>query len=262
MPLFGIFLLAVIVALPIAWLISEFRGGRALRILLGVLAMGIGMLCAWALNSVLTRFNYNAWYGGATGDLISTSLQQIEDGQLDRVLTVWRALNQQYQPTYENRARYRELVEEATRRMRGVTPIEPDSTWDAHTFGTKTWTGHWEDGHGYWIVINDVGQPLDIVQSGQPRAKVHSVSISPDFTVLKFKEGEQWLHTLTLKNKYEAIYEWFDLKDAKVWDTRAIHKLINASEEQKKMTQRNPGLKVGFPAQLETNRAVPGNTPR
>ena len=237
----GLFLLAVIVALPIAWLISEFRSGRALRISLGVLALGIGMLCSWALSSVLTRFNYNAWYGSATGDLISTSLQQIEDGHLDRVLKVWRGLDQQYRPTYENRARYRELVDEATSRMRAEAPIESGSSWDASAFRAETWTGHWDDGYGYWIVINDVGQPFDIIQSGQPRAEVHSVSVSPDFTVLKFKEGEQWLHTLTLKNKYEASYEWFDLKEGKVWETRPIYRLIRASEEQKQMTQRNTG---------------------
>ena len=235
----GFFLLAVIVALPIAWLISEFRGGRAFRILLGVLALGIGMFCTWAASSVLTKFNYNAWYGGATDDLISTSLQQIEDGHLDRVLKVWRGLDQQYQPTYENRARYRELVEEATRHMRGETSIEPGSSWDASIFSAKTWTGHWDDGYGYWIVINDIGRPFDVVQSGQPRAEVHSISVSPDFTVLKFKEGEQWLHTLTLKNKYEASYEWFDLKEGKVWQTRPIYRLIRATEEQKQMTQRN-----------------------
>ncbi len=160
--------------------------------------------CIWALSSVLTRFNYNAWYGGATGDLISTSLQQIEDGHLDRVLKVWRGLDQQYRPTYENRAHYNDLVKEATARMRGDVAIEVGSAWDASVFRSETWLGHWEDGYGYWIVINDIGRPFDVLQSGQPRAKVHDVSVSPDFRVLKFKEGDQWQHTLTLKNKYEV----------------------------------------------------------
>jgi hypothetical protein len=262
MPPSGFFLLVIIIALPVTWLVSEFRGGRALRISLGALALGIGVFCSWSLSSVLTKYSYNARYGSATGDLIKTSLQQIEDGHLERVLTVWRGLNQQYQPTYENRARYQELVEEATRRMRGDVPIETGSSWDVSAFNTETWTGHWDDGYGYWIVINDVGQPFDIVQSGQPRAAVHSVSVSPDFTVLKFKEGEQWLHTLTLKNKYEASYEWFDLKAGKVWETRPIYKLIGASEEQKRMTQRNEGATGDLPVQSNTNRASIGDSPR
>ena len=251
---FGFFLIAIIIALPIAWLVSEFRGNRALRITLGILAIGMMSTCIWALSSVLTRFNYNAWYGGATGDLISTSLQQIEDGHLDRVLKVWRGLDQQYRPTYENRAGYRELVEEATARMRGETSIEVGSAWDASVFKSETWLGHWVDGFGYWIVINDVGRPFDIVQSGQPRAKVHDVSLSPDSRVLKFKEGDQWLHTLTLKNKYEATYEWFDLQKATVWETRPVCKLIRATEEQKAMTQQDGAANGRQPIRSETNR--------
>jgi hypothetical protein len=233
----GFLLIGIIIALPIAWLGSEFRGSRALRISLGILAIGVVATCIWALSSVLTRFNYNAWYGSATDDLISTSLQQIEDGHLERVLKLWRGLDQQYRPTYENRAHYNELVREATARMRGATPIEVGSGWDASVFKAETWLGHWEDGFGYWIVINDIGRPFDVLQSGQPRAKVHDVSISPDFRVLKFQEGAQWLHTLTLKNKYEASYEWFDLQKGTVWETRPVYKLIRASDEQKAMTQ-------------------------
>jgi hypothetical protein len=250
----GFLLIAIIVALPLAWLASEFRGGRTLRIILGILAIGVMATCIWALSTVVTRFNYNAWYGGATADLISTSLQQIEDGHLERVLKVWRGLDQQYHPTYENRARYRELVEEATRRMRGDMPTESGSPWEASVFRPETWLGHWEDGYGYWIVINDIGQPFDIVQSGQPRSRVHSVSVSPDFTVLKFKEGDQWLHTLTLNNKYEASCEWFDLEKGTVSETRPVYKLIRASDEQKRMTQPEGGANGSQPIRSETNR--------
>lgn len=70
------------------------------------------------------RFNYNAWYGGATHDLIRTSVLQIEDGHLERVLKVWRGLDEQYHPTYENRANYNVLVEEATKRMTDDVPAE------------------------------------------------------------------------------------------------------------------------------------------
>jgi hypothetical protein len=257
----GILLIAIMIALPIAWLASESRGSRALRISLGILAGGVLATCIWALSSVLTRFNYNAWYGGATGELISTSLQQIEDGHLDRVLKVWRGLDQQYRPTYENRAHYNELVEEATARMRDDTPIEFGSAWDASVFSSKTWLGHWEDESGYWIVINDIGRPFDVLQSGQPRAKVHDVSVSPDFRVLKFKEGDQWLHTLTLMNKYEASYEWFDLQKGKVWKARPVYKLIRASDEQKAMTQQVGAANRSQPIRSETNRtsAAPGS---
>jgi hypothetical protein len=224
-------LIAIIICLPIAWLISEVRGSRTLRITLGVLAIGVTATCIWALSAVVTRFNYNAWYGGATGNLIRTSLAQIEDGHFDRVLEVWRELDQQYQPSYENRANYQGLVEEATQRMRGDVPIEAGSPWDASVFRLDTWVGHWEDGYGYWIVISDLGRPFDIVRSGDPPTKMHSVTVSQDFTVLKFKEGAQWSHTVTLTNKYEASHEWFDLQKGSVLETRPIYKLIRAGAQ-------------------------------
>ncbi len=252
---FGFLLIAVMVALPIAWLVSEFRGGRPLRICLGILAIGLMATCTWAVSSVLTRFNYNAWYGGATGDLINTSIQQIEDGHLDRVLKVWRGLDQQYRPTYENRAHYDELIKEANARMRDDDTVQVGSAWEVSTFSAETWLGHWSDDHGYWIVINDIGRPFDVLQSGQPRAKVHDVSVSPDFRVLKFKEGDQWQHTLTLKNKYEGDYEWFNLQERTLWQTRPVYKLIRASEEQKAITQKDGPANRSQPIRAETNRS-------
>ncbi|HPC61890.1 MAG TPA: hypothetical protein PKX23_14600 [Verrucomicrobiota bacterium] len=234
----GFLLVAAILAVPIAWLVAEFRGNRPLRITLGLLSLFLVGLCVWGLCSLLTRFNYNAWYGGATGDLIKTSIHQIEDGHLDRVLKVWRGLDQQYQPTYENRAHYNELVEQANRLMSGEQPIEPRSAWDTSAFKSETWVGHWEDDNGYWLVVNDVGRPFDVVRSGDPPTKMQSVSVSPDYTVLKFKEGEQWSHTLKLCNKYEATHEWFDVAKGSIWKTDTMHKLIRAAEEQKKMTQQ------------------------
>lgn len=101
MSLIATLLVTAIIGLPIAWLIAEFRGSRSLRILLGILSLGVVSVCLWGLSGLLIRFNYNAYYGGATGALIGTSVHEIEDGHQDRVLKIWRALGQQYRPTYE-----------------------------------------------------------------------------------------------------------------------------------------------------------------
>jgi hypothetical protein len=226
----GFLLLTIIVALPIAWLVAEFRGSRRLRIILGILAIALTTFCVSALYNMLTRFNYNAWYGCATKDLIDASLVQIEDGNLDRVLQVWRGLNAQYQPTYENRAGYLELAADATARIRGDVTITPGSQWDAPVFGRVTWVGHWENDTGYWIVINDLGPSLTIWRSGDPPTRMQAPSVSDDFRVLKFEEDGRWRHTLSLKNKYEASHEWFDLKTQAVWQTEPMYKLRRATE--------------------------------
>ena len=85
-------------------------------------------------------------------------------------------------------------------------------------------------------------------------SKAHDVSISPDFRILKFKEGDQWRHTLTLKNKYEADHEWVDLPKGTIRGTRPMHRLIRASEEQKALTQQGGPTNRSELIPAETNR--------
>lgn len=235
----GLFLVfVIIVGLPIGWFISEFRSSRPLRITLGILAI----LCSFgvaALVGMLSELNYNAWYGAATEDLINTIVEEIEDGQLDRVMTVLRSINRQYQPTYEEGPdNYLSLAADATSRMRGDTEIEQGSLWDATTFDHSTWLGHWESDIGYWIVIDDDISTYDIERSGYPRLKMNSVVLSDDCKVLTFNEEARWRHTLTLINKYEAKHEWFDIEKNTVWETDYLHKLIRSSQEQRIMTKQ------------------------
>ncbi len=241
MTLPAMLILFAVIGLPVAWLVAEVRGKRPARITLGVLAI----LCSFGVAVIigmLSELNYNAWYGGATKDLIDTTVTQIEDGQFDRVMTVLRSLNRQYRPTYENRANYRELVEDATARMKGDAEISNGGPWDAPPFEHATWVGHWENDTGFWIVINDVERPFDIIRSGFPRLKMENVSLSEDCRTLTFYdfEGTQCRHTLTLVNKYEAKHEWFDLEKQAVWDVDHLHKLVRPTPEQRKMTQQSP----------------------
>ena len=107
----------LVVALLIAWIVSEFRSRRAVRITLGCLAI----LCSFGVASIvglLERFNSNAWFGGATKDLIDATVLGLEAGRTDRVLQTYRQLQSDYHPTYENRARYDKLVEEAVGKMK------------------------------------------------------------------------------------------------------------------------------------------------
>lgn len=235
-----VLVLLVLGLLPVGWFVAEFRGGRAVRVGLGIIVMvAVGFL-TWASTSLVNRLSYNAWYGGATGELIRTSLEQAEDGELERVLMIWRGLERQYRPTYENRGHYDELVEEAVVRMRGEVEIEEGSARDAGPFTAETWEGFWEDGSGYCIVISQgFESPFRIVQSGQPRPEVKFISVSEDYRVFKFQEGDRWRHTLTLRNKYEAEYEWYDLVEQRVWEVRVAHKLVRATDRQKAMTRQD-----------------------
>ncbi len=130
MPLQMLLALFFIVGLPIGWLIAEFNSSRRQRITLGLLSIFCGYVVAAGVG-ITTKLNYNAWFGFATKDLISTTIEQVEEGQHDRVLTVLRDLDRQYHPTYESRANYLELVKDATARMRGDVEVVEGSDWDA-----------------------------------------------------------------------------------------------------------------------------------
>lgn len=231
-----------LIALPTAWLLAEFKAGRPVRIALGVLALGMVGFLAFGLGTALTTFNQNAWFGGATKQLVQTSIGQIEDGHSERVLNAWRALDAQYQPTYENRAGYKELVDGATKAMKADPAIASNLIRPGQPFNAKTWIGHWENDTGFWIVINEIGRQFDVTRSGDNPARMHTVTVSEDFKRVKFKEGEQWLHTLTLKNKYEASHEWFDLKEQRIWQTDTLHKLRRATDSERSVTQQTNNL--------------------
>ncbi len=225
----------MVTALPMAWLASEFGKRRALRIGLGLAAIGSTMGVAYLVGHFY-RFNYNAWYGVATSDLINTTVGQIEDGNVDHVMTVLRRLKLDYQPTYEDRAHYDELVNKAVAEMKGERALD-EGDKKLSPFTRETWLGHWENDTGFWIVISG-GRDVDIVRSGDIRPKMSNVVFSEDFRKVTFVEGDRWRHALTLKNKYEATHVWRHLDDNRIFTTDTLHNLRRATPAERAFTQQ------------------------
>jgi hypothetical protein len=120
--------LLIVVAAPIAWFASEFQERRWLRLTLGTAAILMSFGVAWLAGS-LERFNSNAWYGSASKQLIDATVTGLEAGNKDRVLRSLKGLQEKYSPTYENRARYDKLVEDAVAQMQKVEEwLPPDRT--------------------------------------------------------------------------------------------------------------------------------------
>ena len=115
---FAITIIVLAIAVPIAWFASEYQARRWLRHVLGCLAILLSFGVA-ALVGSLERFNSNAWFGLASKELVDTTIAELEAGNEDRVLSSLRAFQQKYSPTYENRARYDQLVEDTVFQMRG-----------------------------------------------------------------------------------------------------------------------------------------------
>ncbi len=120
----GLLVAMLVLGIPIAWFVSEFKGGRRLRLILGCLAIllsfGVAGLVGWA-----ERFNSNAWFGGASKNLIDTTIAELEAGNRDGVLRSLKTLQQEYAPTYENRAGYDVLIEQTVAQMRSSRQQAP-----------------------------------------------------------------------------------------------------------------------------------------
>jgi hypothetical protein len=117
MNVFGGFICLLTIVVPIAWFASEFQGRRWLRLVLGSFAILLSFGVA-ALVGSLERLNSNAWFGVASKDLVDATIAELEAGNRDGVLRSLKLLQQEYSPTYENRARYDELIEKTVTRMR------------------------------------------------------------------------------------------------------------------------------------------------
>ena len=103
----------VVLATSLAWLVSEFQPRKGIRIGLGVASLAMSFGVAWIAGSVAGSFqmcNANVWYGAASKDLIENTIAELENGNVDQVLTELRVLNSKLEPEYETKADYDKLV--------------------------------------------------------------------------------------------------------------------------------------------------------
>jgi hypothetical protein len=113
----NVILLLITAALPLAWLIADFRGSAGTRRALG----GVAILWSFgvaALVGSFLDFNANVYFTTATKDFIQASIEQLRAGRTDAVLREWSRADSQFSPTYENRARYRQTVDQAIDAMK------------------------------------------------------------------------------------------------------------------------------------------------
>ena len=103
-------MLVLVVVLPIVWLTAEFFNDRALRIVLGVCAIGSSFGVAWIVGS-LDRLASNVYFSKATKDLIQNTIIELENNKADLVLTELRNLRDNFRPTKETRDDYDVLVD-------------------------------------------------------------------------------------------------------------------------------------------------------
>lgn len=112
-----ILLLLITISLPIAWFIVDLAGYVLARRILGILAI-LGSFGVAALVGTLRTFEANAYFSTATKQLLTESVAQLKTGHTLPVTRAWMRANEQFHPTYENRAHYQQIVDEAVSDMK------------------------------------------------------------------------------------------------------------------------------------------------
>ena len=102
----------------LSWIASEFQPHRWLRACLGALSIVTVGVAAYFVASVGEHLNATAWYSAASRELIDATVAEIEAGNTDRLLAELKRLQSEFQPSYENRARYDKLVDEFVARVK------------------------------------------------------------------------------------------------------------------------------------------------
>ena len=141
-------ILFLVVAFPIAWLISEFYDNRSARIALGVCAIAMSIGVAWIVGK-LDRLQSNIYFSEVTKDLIQNTIIELENDNADAVLTELRTLRDDFRPTYETRDDYDVLVDRYIHSI-SDSPVE-------HSDGDPRWSHEMVD----YIppATDEVGEP-------------------------------------------------------------------------------------------------------
>ena len=113
-----ILVLIAVFILPILWFITELKStNKLLRQSLGILAILFSFGLAWT-SAKTVRLNYNAWYGLASKRLIDSVVEELENNEIKALLQEMKSLQQDFKPTYESKAHYDALVNEAVKRIK------------------------------------------------------------------------------------------------------------------------------------------------
>jgi hypothetical protein len=115
----------IVLALPFAWLISEFTDKRWLRLLLGIATLTVGLVAADGFGNMGGQFEANSWFATNNTRLIDSAVSELERGHADKVLASLKQLQSQYHPNYENRSHFDTLVDQAINTMKSTTQPSP-----------------------------------------------------------------------------------------------------------------------------------------
>ena len=113
-----VILLLCVARFPLAWYRSQKReADRRTRIRLGVMAI-LSAAAVGVIMSLIWQVSYDHCYGGASKVLLDAGISQLQAGNTEHVLKVFKQVQADYEPTYMHRARYGEIAKRAAADMK------------------------------------------------------------------------------------------------------------------------------------------------
>jgi len=116
-----VILLLLTAALPIAWFVADLRSSPLVRRVLGVVAILWSFGVASLVGGLVT-LNANTFFSTASKDLLHATVQALRAGKTEAVIRELSLADEQYSPSYENRDRFRQIVDQAMDGMKKPVP--------------------------------------------------------------------------------------------------------------------------------------------
>lgn len=112
-----VIIVAISIALPVAWFVADVRGRTPLkRRVLGLVTILWLSAVAILANGIQT-LDANSYFTDESKKLLDASVRHLRAGHGDAVSREWMRANERFNATYENRGRYAEIVDDAVRGM-------------------------------------------------------------------------------------------------------------------------------------------------
>ncbi|MBK1884234.1 hypothetical protein JIN85_17575 [Luteolibacter pohnpeiensis] len=112
-----VFFTVLALFLGIACCATSKRG----RIIGAIVAFGWACLMFMAAN-MAESFNLNIWYSSAADDLLESSIEALDAGQVFQVSAEFSAMREDLEVTYEHRGNFKELALATAKRIRSSIP--------------------------------------------------------------------------------------------------------------------------------------------
>lgn len=226
--------LLVTVILPLLWLLAEFKAQKTFRMALGIIAFSCALATIF-LMSWVTKISTLQPAAESVHALVDTTISQLEDGDIPRVLAVLRDLNNDYKPITRAQESYLKELNTANATLQSKAALDVNLTENS-PFHKETWCGFWNNDSTNWFSIAPNYVHYDIYRDGIPPRTMTSITISEDFITLQFQEQSRFRHTLTLKNKYLAEHEIYNLETKKVEKKEPMWRLVLPTQTQMQYT--------------------------